>query len=398
MTTTAVDTTAAAPDTGGLVIHQLLSRGYAAEAQVLLALVSSALTAPPDDDIWVGIDRTKPEGFWAIGTSDGIESPRPMSMAELKELDLWPRKEGALPFDLPSDGQRRYWLARFDFTDHLLLRDQWMRWVQQQNADPARVINVIAWRSRHERRPGTKKKNEDWSYFEPVPGHASFAVSVADVVPQPLFELGVLFVHGIGKHGVRETLVRWSEPIVSVWRERWLRVVKARLQFAPEDRARITSWLETHQLRNRAALNGIEQTVSDFEDPGRNYLPERPRAGPATLCFAATRAEQTLFGSGDATQPSATLVRLSEVDTQAVLRERHVLFAEAFWAREAFPPTFSELYTWLTQAVPIAMWSRLQRLFWTVRSRSGASSSMSGVHSRPAASRSRSCSGWSRRR
>lgn len=364
MTSTAEEDLKPTAALDAIVIHKVLSRGYLADAQVLLVLISTpAADAGDDADILVAIDKTEPIDVWALGGADGIESPQLLSKAELERLDLWPRAEGAMPFELPRSETRRYWLARFDFTDHPELRDQWSRWVQQQGADPAPVLNVIAWRVGHARKVDAKGTLQ--SYFAPLSKPVPFVSSVADVVGQPLFELGVLFVHGIGKHEVRETLVRWSEPIVKVWRDRWLRLIKDRQPVQDATRARITGWLNTHQLRSRAAIDGIAQTLTDFQKPADDYIPERPAAAPATLCFAATRAEQTLFAGADATPPSATLIRLSEVDSQAVLREHHVLFAEAYWAREAFPPTWSELYTWLTRAVPIAVWSRLQRLFRT---------------------------------
>ena len=202
-------------------IHKLLSRGWAAEAQVLLVLVSTPERESPYEDVWVALNRTAPVAIRAANGWDSIEAGRPINMAELEALDLeW--EEGKRPFGLEDDVGRRHWLARFDLSDHPYLQGTWNWFVQERNAEPARTLEVVAWRSRLESRLDERGVAKD--IFEPVHGHAHESILLTAVVGQPLFELGVLFVHGIGDHGVRETLVRWSEPIVKLWRDRALAV------------------------------------------------------------------------------------------------------------------------------------------------------------------------------
>ena len=321
-----------------------------------------------DEDIWVGIGITEAQSIFAQDGGDSIEVARSITNSELAALDLEARVDKP-PFSLVDVPGRGYRLARFDFSDHPYARDCWRWAVQNQTQSPVPALDVTCWRA------GPRQKaeeNGDLDYsFEPLSDAKHDPVSVADVVTQPLFELGVLFVHGIGKHDERETLVRWSEPLVKFWRDRALAINQAALAVIDlDERRRIRRWLETHALRSRAAIDGISERVTNLAQaaaraPDGKVIAQpivRPKAEDPTACCVATKAEQTLFPNRNPGAPSSTLFRLSTVGGDGSLRESHVLFAESAWAREAFPPTPAELYAWLTKAIPIAVWARLRRL------------------------------------
>lgn len=351
-------------------IHKLLSRGSGTEAQVLLVLVSTPEKSSPDEDVWIALNRTEPVALRATSGWDSIEAGRPINMPELETLDLdW--QQGKHPFDLEDNAGRHYWLARFDLSDHSHLHKHWFWFLQQMDKNPPTALDVVAWRSRLETKHD--EHGEVTNTFEPVDDYAHASMLLADVVEQPLFELGVLFVHGIGNHGVRETLVRWAEPIVKLWRDRALAIsTEVSAAISDVERSHVSRWVRCRQLRNRVPIDGISQAAYDFAHSSNEQRRAedltplvRPSAANPETCFTVIRPEQTLFADLVPGQPSATLLRLSSVDGSAVLRESHVLFAEAYWSRETFPPTFPELYKWLITAVPIAVWARLQRLFST---------------------------------
>ena len=357
----------------GIRIHKLLSRGQGDDAQVLLALVSSPIGTARDDDVWVAIGRKAAEPVWAEGSWEGIEVARPVTQTELEALDLdWPSEKPEPPFGIADDPERGVWLARFDFSDHPSLQDRWRGFVRSGDKPAPEKLDVVAWRSRLER--GLDPKGVEKARFQPLPDlSAHVALGYDDIIVQPPCELGVLFVHGIGDHAVRETLVLWSEKIVGFWCDFALAVnARGRATVADDERYRVRRWAESHQLRNRIPLDGISQSISDFaasSNEVRDAQAARPLAPPFTaepaICCAAVRTEDTIFPDLNPGQPSATLVRFSSVDTQAVLRESHVLFSEAYWTRESFPPTFRELAVWLTTAIPIAVWARIHRLVST---------------------------------
>lgn len=361
---------AAPGKTAGLLIHKVLSRGAGDEAQVLLVLVSALLPTAADVDVWVGIGITEPETIFARTRGDSFEVARSITYNELKALDLDVR-ERELPFGLKDEPGRDYLLARFDFSDHPYAWGCWRKAVQAQSQSPAPSLDVTCWRARPGRMADENQVLHD--SFEPLPDPRHVGVAVADVVQQPLFELGVLFVHGIGSHGERETLVHWSEPIVKLWRKRAMAINDDSRRRIDLDRGPIKRWLETHALRNRSPINGISEVVTNFapaapRDADGKYVAQpmvRPVSTDPTACCVSAKPEQTLFPDRNPGAPSATLFRLSSADASASLRESHVLFAESAWAREAFPPTNDELYAWLTKSIPIAVWARLERLATT---------------------------------
>ena len=328
-----------------LKIEKVVSRGAGADAQVLLVLVSIPGPAAPEDDVWV-----------AIGQERKVrESARLLSTAELEALDPH-RSDDTPPFGFEDAAARTYWLARFDFSDHSSLASQWSSMVQAPADPPPEPLNVLAWAA--DAVPTIRPLVE-----------ASESISMSAVVVQPPFELGVLFVHGIGNHRVRETLVRWAEPIVAVWRDRGFEL-ETLVKDAPlEGRLQIGRWVQSHQLRAREPIDGISQVVEEFAPEAHastvQVPPGKPRSEASTVCCTAARTEQTTFGDSSPGLPSSALLRVSTVDSNAVLRESHVLFSEAYWTRETFPPTWAELRYWLTTAVPIAMWARMERVFVT---------------------------------
>ena len=331
--------------------HRVIARGPGTDAQVLLVLVTATATDTDDAPVWVTLTVGEAQQAEVGGGATGPEVARRLSRAEVCALDL--DSPGA-PFGLTNDSQP-CWLARFDFSDHPILSRQWMQAQQTSAASAAHVLSVTT-------SAGT-------AATDAAPVH----VRLEDVVGQPLFELGVLFIHGIGPHGVRETLVRWSEPIVRFWRDRGFLIAEYTHR-ETDDKARLTlkRWVQTHQLCNRVALDGIAKEVTDLSAMEVTDLSESERAELTRpvglgLCRAfAARAEDTLF-SDEAGQPSSTVVRLSAIDDHGSLREAHVLFSEAHWTKEAFPPTNTELRRWLREAVPVAVISRLHRLLSTRR-------------------------------
>ena len=357
-----------------LKIEKVISRGEGVNAQVLLVLVSARGPAQPDDDIWVALDRTQPIGIPA-GSQIAVESARPITTAELRALDV-DCGETDPPFGLAYASGRSHLLARFDFSDHAFFEWTWRNLVGGTNTGPPTVLNVVAWRTRSEVKHYLNKgKLEYYDSFAPLPDPIHVPVAVSDIVVQRPFELGVLFVHGIGNHHVRETLVRWAEPIVKLWRDRGFAIAAQAGGIPADDRERVSRWAVSHQLSTRAPIDGISQVVEDLPPRRPRQDPEtpteplgplvRPASGKPAICCVAYRTEETIFADSTPGTPSSALLRLSTVDTQAVLRESHVLFTEAYWSRESFPPTWSELREWLTTAIPIGVWARLERLFLT---------------------------------
>ncbi len=368
--------TRAAPDTSksDIRIHKILSRGAGREAQVLLVIVSAPVLEPgpaPQEtaqDLWVAMDSGEPREFWVNSRPNEYELAQVIEWNELHTLDA-DRQPDANPFGLvPEPPSRQFRLARFDFSDHPQVHSRWNRLVTGEPEGGPSTLPVLAWRTAVEMRDYEDEKEgktRQGAMRVPLPNHAREALVWTKVVQQRLFDLGVLFVHGIGDHAPRETLVLWAEPIVKFWRDLSRAVTEdARRAIGQAERGRLEQAVQRGPLHNRSPLDGISQAVGDFARPHRGSAnlasQDALASGPATPCAAAVRPEQTLFGDANSEIPSATLMRVSSVDSSARLRESHVLLAEAYWTREAFPPTFNELFVWLTTAIPVMSWVNLQ--------------------------------------
>jgi hypothetical protein len=361
---TAEPTAHASEAAADLRIERLLSRGAGDKAQVLLVLVSTHKLAANQADIWVGANCDQPAvtkgSVYLDCAAPSIEFARPLGAAEFAELqaELQASDRATAMADAST---RDFCLARFDFSDHDVVAGNWAWLLAGPAGEPPRKLPLCAWRS-HTLKT-TDKAGRELLEFQPLPGHANADWVAEQVVAQPLFDLGVLFVHGIGDHAPRETLVHWSEPIVQFWSDRAAALGRlASHTLSAADAQGKSLHVQSRGLRNRRPLDGIAKAADELSKADA----KTQRAAPAVLC-AAVKAEETLFDGTEPGQPSAALLRLSEVDAQAVLHESHVLFAEAYWSREAFVPSFLELVAWLTRSVPIAVWARVHRLVVTRR-------------------------------
>jgi hypothetical protein len=368
--------TPAAPDASksDICIHKVLSRGAGLDAQVLLVIVSASapelgrVLQESEQDLWVAIDSGEPQEFWVDSLPNEYELAQVIDWKELQALDAdW--QLDANPFGLdPEPHSRQFRLARFDFSDHPQVHSRWYQLVKGESEAGISTLPVLAWRTAVEMRDYEDKKEgmtRQGAMRVPLPGVAREALAWKDVVQQRLFDLGVLFVHGIGDHPPRETLVLWAEPIVKFWRDLARAVTEdSRRAIDQAERARLQQAVQRGPLHNRSPLDGISQAVDDFARPHRGSAQlasqDAVASGSATPCVAAVRPEETLFADASGEIPSATLMRVSSVDSTARLRESHVLLAEAYWTREAFPPSFNELFIWLTTAIPVMVWVNLQ--------------------------------------
>ena len=222
-------------------IVKLYAKDTVANPQTLLVVG----TAVARHDVWVCFDQVPP-------TDKPGEKTRWTARAVPVDLDTLPTtRENSngpprrdAPYDLDLIPGEWVWMARFDFPDYAVLADNWRWFAREPQPDPAPLLLVRAWQTLPEpmrREPLTEELRHEFVPAQPLPVERT--ITATDVEPLPLFELGVLLVHGIGKHQIRETLIRFGEPFELFW-ERWLRAVTALL-------VANTSELERAGLRDR---------------------------------------------------------------------------------------------------------------------------------------------------
>jgi hypothetical protein len=338
-------------------IVKLVAKGDFATPQTLLVVG----TAVARHDVWVCFDNIPPDNPLPSSPSSWSIRAVPVALDSVpttREKPNGPVKRDA-PFDFEPAPGEWMWVARFDLPDRANLAAQWQWFVQQPQPDPALRILVRAWHARPDPPWEVDLGDNATRTFIPVdPLPVDRPFTTLEVETIPLFELGVLLVHGIGKHKVRETLIRFGEPFVLFW-ERWLRAMNGVL-------AAGTSATQRALLRNRM-LGGVWLGMQDNDREFRELrAPEKAKStaglaagatpiDPPGLACGVAHVEDTIFKTPSSEMPSSTLTRLSVIGQDGELRQAHVLLSEAWWTSETFYPSFAELFVWITQALPIAL-------------------------------------------
>ena len=149
----------------------------------------------------------------------------------------------------------------------------------------------------------------------------------------PEFDVGVLFVHGIGAQGRGQTLIEFGEPIF-----RWI-----------EDR-----YAEVARDAGEANADAIKKALEELEHS--EWSGSEPTTGPRTSAgtlVARVRSSETRLH--DAREPDAP------AHTKLILRRRQEdgntsgenwLFAESWWAEQFAPPSYGDLVKWSCSILP----------------------------------------------
>lgn len=345
---------AALPD---IRIVKLVAKGDFAAPQTLLVVG----TAVARGDVWVCFDNIPPDDPLPNSPSSWSIRAVPVDLDAVPTTQAKPNgpRQRDAPFDFDPAPGEWMWVARFDLPDRANLAAQWQWFAQQPQPDPALRILVRAWHARPDPPWEADLGANATRTHVPVDPHpVDRPFTSLEVETIPLFELGVLLVHGIGKHKVRETLIRFGEPFVLFW-ERWLRAMSGVL-------AAGASTSQRALLRNRM-LGGVWLGMQDNEREIRALRASNETssaAGIATgaapidppgLACGVAHVEDTIFKTPSSEMPSSTLTRLSVIGADGELRQAHVLLSEAWWTGETFYPSFAELFVWITQALPIAL-------------------------------------------
>ena len=358
----------------GIRIARLVYKGDADAPQLLLVIG----TTDRPGDLWVRIGD-RPLAADAIDAgADRLAAAWPGTITELARVLGAVPGDGAAPapdtaqslnpctdyYGVACEPGEALWVARFYVDEHRRsvvdgepVEDLQTLWQQGRgtadgDADAAPPLHLAAW---------TTEPLPDWREADDDPplrrtGDPALAtVRVADAVQGYLFDLGILLVHGIGPHKVRQTLIKFGEPLVAFW-QRWLGEVTHRAATAldPARRKRFRARAEHGALRNSDDNEGLSRQLEWFAG-GAGDAAVTSTGHVAGVFCGAVRAEDTDLSGADAGMPTSTLIRQSLVGDDARVREQHVLLAEAWWTRETVEPTQGELSDWILRAFPIVL-------------------------------------------
>ena len=179
-----------------------------------------------------------------------------------------------------------------------------------------------------------------------------------------MFNLGVLFIHGIGPHEKRETLINFGEPFVKFWQKLFSEITQYSMEtLSDQERNKISRKLENGSARNivdeEGFISSLEQLKIQTETVNRaknRTNPDDSPNGERKIVFGSIRAEDTLL---DDDAPTASLLRFSIAGTDGKLREDHVLMAEAWWTQKTIYPNPKELFNWIVNAFPTILFMHI---------------------------------------
>lgn len=266
-------------------------------------------------------------------------------------------------FNVDSPDTGVVWSAKFYLWDHPELKRLWRQFCRELETDTASTSTGNAHEVDTESR-----RTEDFDLTAALPARIGIGVETEDGVTIPPkffskmelihgfpFEVGVLFVHGIGPHKKRETLVQFGEPIFNFWRELLGKSsfsVGERLD--SEERKEWCDQVLTGRLRNRQDNEGIKEAVDRFKKQVFNHSAGPLLESQQFRCGWARVKDTVVDQTSDPRFPASSLVRLSSLYSDQSLRESHVLLSEAWWTDKVIPYSFVGLRRWVTEALPIA--------------------------------------------
>jgi hypothetical protein len=150
-------------------------------------------------------------------------------------------------------------------------------------------------------------------------------------------QLGVLFVHGIGRQRRGEALVQGADAIVE-WTSSWISGFRRRWGAGPEF-GDIWRRLHDGEIEEAQALEAFRQLAAERKC--------RELFADATLTRARLQPDPS-----DLDQPATARLALKLTGLNGQDRREEWLFAESHWADAFLPPTFAQFARWALQVIP----------------------------------------------
>ena len=388
-----VDSTQDPSDFDTLTIDKVITRtdGDLGDAQALLVIGRvrriAGLSPKFPTDIWVNIslvDGAEESDVYDkyINDTDTDTVPPYESISELASVQ-YQRGNDSPNLDSPylNNQQTSYygvechegesiWVACFYVSEH----DRWAKWEDSSidlsllwgkfinDADGVHGLRIKAFVTEN-----TSKKNPEqfhpwWvdnagTEIEPKPiaiETLSKTFHVSQIETTYLFNMGILMVHGIGPHRIRETLVRFGEPFVKFWTdcfESFNKLTKQSLSLST--RREIASRAEKGALRNRSDNEGFTKVIDNLLKQDSKLIgSSQERDEDIQVVGAGLRVRDTILPQDPDSDPTSTLLRLSLLGKQGRVREAHVLLSEGWWTEKTLYPGTKELFNWIVDALP----------------------------------------------
>ena len=310
---------------------------------------------------------------------DGIEDPKDPYLVNGPEAELASFISGppgmvddaysSAPVEIPyhsvcSNGNAVVWSAKFYLWDHPELKRLWQNFCYKlthtastSSADEEDTSPEDESASPEEKDSATVPSvrigvSAEIEGGDPIPNQF---FSRRDIVQGYRFEVGVLFVHGIGPHQKRETLVQIGEPILHFWRGLLDKAsLSAGKRLDPKKRKEWCDRVRVKRLKNRQDNEGVMGAVEGFEKQVHSHSNDKPADSHLFRCGHARVKDTVVEKTADPRLPASSLIRLSSLYEDTSLRESHVVLSEAWWTDKVIPYSFMELTSWICEVLPTA--------------------------------------------
>ena len=185
--------------------------------------------------------------------------------------------------------------------------------------------------------------------------------SFSDLKVECGYELGVLFVHGIGEQRSTDTLRHWSS-VIQQWINQWFLTNSTQIAQHVE-RGEVESLCKDlrdvdESCRDTNYINRLDLACKLFQE-----LPkEQKYEYPEELRYQGTLAGRAEFDVGELLEtwqsrgePRNTTLNIETLEAGGSFQRSQWLFAETHWASVFMPPTFVQVSRWYFEAGPTAL-------------------------------------------
>jgi len=345
-----------------ITVRKLVIQPDSDSPQLLMVVGTTRLQG----DLWVHIGESTVKLDALADATPITELARYVSVDERGAGEVYPDAAHARnqknPFHGVTCGEgEALWVARFYFENHRACDHRgveredlsviWSKFASPEQQDEPQGLRVTAWCTES---PADWRESSQRSDPTLLGKSKPRSMLFKDVEQRNLYDLGILLVHGIGPHKVRETLINFGEPIVNFWTT-WLAHVtdRAAASFDDEQRQRFVDRVSSTSLRHYGDREGIVRELERFKSgSGAEFVSGNTQQTTAGVLCGSVRAEDTLLMPEHSGDPASTLIRQTLVGDDGKLRESHVLMSEAWWTAETVYPKLSELSAWIWTAFP----------------------------------------------
>jgi hypothetical protein len=166
-----------------------------------------------------------------------------------------------------------------------------------------------------------------------------------------VFEVGVLFVHGIGQYARSESLTSFGDPLIEFMRKWYGGFNDISARAFAGDVSKVKELFDNPRFNDDR-----KKTADKFAETAKSRgAGDFARGGDQPVIGSAEITDMFLWSPTKPEIPASVVVRLSEIDEKEGPRKReaNIVISEAWWTTYARPPTRQQLLDWAFKVSPL---------------------------------------------